>query len=199
MHRFVQFIHSCSLSHSPTIKAPGNNIASCTIGKAASLSEFESVLKQYEPMISAVIRQLHIYRDFESFRQAGRVALWQAWIRFDKNKGSFTPFAYRSIRGAMLDEMKQENRFADKVVPLENPDDMQNLIESDPLLQGADFLEEAVHQLHMEERKLLYWLFVEQLTQAECANRIGITVSGVKKRRERLLGKLRRQIDRLDL
>ncbi|MBO0602533.1 hypothetical protein I2483_12775 [Sporosarcina sp. E16_3] len=71
------------------------------------MMNFEDVLEQYEPMISASIRKLNIYRDHENFRQAARVALWQAWNRFDDAKGNFTPFAYRSIRGAMLDELKK--------------------------------------------------------------------------------------------
>jgi DNA-directed RNA polymerase specialized sigma subunit len=73
------------------------------------VNNFEEVLNQYEPMISASIRTLNIYRDQESFRQTGRAALWQAWTRFDIEKGNFTPFAYRSIRGAMLDKLKREN------------------------------------------------------------------------------------------
>ena len=69
--------------------------APCTVWKAAQMMNFEDVLEQYEPMISASIRKLNIYRDHESFRQAGRIALWQAWNRFDEAKGNFTPFAYQ--------------------------------------------------------------------------------------------------------
>lgn len=153
---------------------------------------FEDVLAQYEPMISANIRQLNIYREHEHFRQTGRVALWQAWERFDKEKGGFTPYAYRSIRGAMLDEMKKENRFEERFMPAE--DDMLALwidegeSEEDGWMDGLSC---AVDQLTDDERKLLYWLFIDRYTQAECANRLGISVAGVKKRRERLLKKLR--------
>jgi len=52
--------------------------ASCTVWKANQMMSFEDVLNQYEPMISASIRKLNIYRDHEQFRQAGRIALWQA-------------------------------------------------------------------------------------------------------------------------
>ncbi|MFS0689398.1 sigma factor-like helix-turn-helix DNA-binding protein [Sporosarcina sp. 179-K 8C2 HS] len=50
---------------------------------------------------------------------------------------------------------------------------------------------QAVDQLTGDEKKLLQWLFIERLTQAECARKLGISVSGVKKRRERLLKKMR--------
>ena len=57
--------------------------------KGRILEKFEDVLTQYEPMISATLRRLNIYRDHESFRQTGRVALWQAWTRYEEGKGHF--------------------------------------------------------------------------------------------------------------
>ena len=83
------------------------------------MEKFEDVLTQYEPMISAAMRKLNIYRDHESFRQAGRVALWQAWTRYEEGKGHFAPFAYVSIRGAMLDLLKKEVRFEENVMQTE--------------------------------------------------------------------------------
>jgi RNA polymerase sigma factor (sigma-70 family) len=157
---------------------------------------FEDVLAQYEPMISANIRQLNIYREHEHYRQAGRVALWQAWTRFDDEKGDFTPFAYRSIRGAMLDEMKRESRFEQRFMPTE--DDMLTLWiggDDSEEIGRVDGLHYAVDQLKIDERKLLQWLFIDRCTQAECAKRIGISVAGVKKRRERLLKKMREMFE----
>ena len=84
------------------------------------MMNFDDVLKQYELMITASIHKLNIYRDHESFRQAGRIALRQAWNRFDDAKGNFTPFAYRSIRGAMLDELKKEIQFEEHVTQMED-------------------------------------------------------------------------------
>lgn len=157
---------------------------------------FEDVLKQYEPMISACIRQLNIYREHEQYRQTGRVALWQAWQRFDDEKGNFTPFAYQSIRGAMLDEMKRETRFEQRFMPAED-DILTKWIETDDD-EGCgtkNHLEYAIDELDEEERRLLYWLFVERCTQAECARRAGISVVGIKKRRQRLLQKLREVLE----
>lgn len=153
---------------------------------------FEDVLTQYEPMITACIRQLNIYRDFDQFQQTGRVALWHAWKRFDKQKGDFTPFAYRSIRGAMMDEMKRENRFEQHHMPTED-EMLTNLIEVDDGGGncGSGQLQNVIESLTEDDRKLLQWLFVEACSQAECAKRFGISVSGVKKRRERLLQKVR--------
>lgn len=153
---------------------------------------FEDVLAQYEPMISANIRQLNIYREHEQYRQTGRVALWQAWRKFDKEKGNFTPYAYRSIRGAMMDEMMKENRFEQRFMPAE--DEMLTLWIEEEVSEEegwVDRLSQAVDQLTDEEKQLLNWLYMERYTQAQCAKKIGISVAGVKKRRQRLLEKLR--------
>ncbi|AXH98469.1 sigma-70 family RNA polymerase sigma factor [Sporosarcina sp. PTS2304] len=156
------------------------------------MENFEDVLKQYEPMISAVIRKLSIYREFEHFRQIGRIALWQAWNRFDETKGNFTPFAYRSIYGALLDELKSETRVNEAQTPVET-----NTME---VLAGhtLDWEEEDVYGLHaaikslpLEQRQLLIMLYVENKTQTECAKHFGITVPGIKKRRERILKRLK--------
>ncbi|QTD40823.1 sigma-70 family RNA polymerase sigma factor [Sporosarcina sp. Te-1] len=156
---------------------------------------FEEVLTQYEPMISAIIRKLHIYRDFEQYRQVGRVALWQAWKRFDKNKGNFTPFAYRSIRGAMLDEMKRKNRFEDHVMPTED-EVLTEWVEAKGTWAEPwnESLQLAIEKLSRQEIELLKWLFAERRTQAECACLAGVSVPAIKKRQERILGKMRKML-----
>lgn len=156
------------------------------------MEKFEDVLTQYEPMISAVIRKLNIYRDFEQFRQAGRVALWQAWERFDENKGNFTPFAYRSIYGALLDELKRESRFSDVHTPVEE-ETLEGLSEV-PYERDNDDLHAVIMDLPLEQRQLLIMIFVENRTRAECAQFFGISVAGIKKRRERLLHTMKQQL-----
>lgn len=161
--------------------------------KGRHVTNFDDVLIQYEPMISATLRKLNIYRDHETFRQAGRIALWQAWTRYEEGKGHFAPFASRSIRGAMLDELNKENRFSEHHMQTED-DILSALREIEhPIAEvWSDRIEEGFEQLTAAERMLVQWLFVEGLTQVECAEKAGISVAGVKKRRERLIAKLRR-------
>lgn len=156
--------------------------------------EFENVLVQYEPMISHSLRKLNIYRDHEQYRQAGRVALWQAWTRFDDEKGDFTPFAYRSIRGAMLDELKRENRLEENVMPMED-DVLVYVMGGAGGDDGFDHLRDAIERLSPSEKALIQWIFVEGCSLAECADRFGISVAGVKKRRQRMLKKLKELIE----
>ena len=161
------------------------------------LTDFETVLTQYEPMIYASIRKLNIYRDHESFRQAGRVALWQAWTRYEEEQGHFGPYASRSIRGAMLDRLKEVIRFEENNTQTE--DDVLDFLrdgEIPAIEEWSDGLAAAFEHLTEAERGLIQWLFVESLTQAEAADKVGISVAGIKKRRERMLVKLRKLVDR---
>ncbi|EGA88908.1 hypothetical protein GPDM_12831 [Planococcus donghaensis MPA1U2] len=151
------------------------------------MRNFEEVAVQYAPMISAIIRKLHIYRDYESFRQLGNIALWQAWLRFDDTKGNFTPFAYRSIQGAMLDELKRETKRNEQISYL-GPDmkeeNIEEIKECLPEWLGIDMLSE-------HEKRLLNALYVQECSLRELAVIENISLAGMKKRRERLITKLR--------
>lgn len=155
------------------------------------MDQFENITKQYAPMISAIIRKLHIYRDFETFRQVGKIALWQAYERFDKTKGNFTPFAYRSIYGALLDELKREVRFTGNVMIMENEnfEQIEDLRFPDELPEWLDNI-----LLTIEERNLLEALFVEGRSVVELAALNRLSIAGMKKRRERVLKKLKKQL-----
>lgn len=163
--------------------------------KDHNLTSFEEVLAQYEPMISASMRNLNIYRDHMHFRQIGRVALWQAWTRYREERGHFAPFASLSIRGAMLDELKKEGRFSTHVTQTEDVL-LDHLVdqEEQPIAEWSDRVLLAFEKLNDQERSLIQWFFIEGLTQAECAKKAKISVSGIKKRRERMLLKLREQL-----
>lgn len=150
------------------------------------MKNFEEVAVQYAPMISAVIRHLHIYRDYETYRQLGNIALWQAWERFEDTKGNFTPFAYRSIRGALLDELKRETRRNEQSAHIAN-------IHMENGEAAAEDLPEwlSVEGLSAQEKQLLEALYVKGYRLSDLAIRENISLAGMKKRRERLLKKLR--------
>lgn len=158
------------------------------------MSTFEEVLLQFDPMISACIRKLHIYKNHELYRQAGRIALWKAWVKFDASKGDFAPYAYRCIYGAMLDELKKE-KHQEEYVDVVEDEKLSFLLEKSLV---TSFVHEdlgiALENLTEKERELLLWIFVEGISLQQAATRVGITIPGIKKRRERLLQKLREKL-----
>ncbi|RNF39473.1 sigma-70 family RNA polymerase sigma factor [Planococcus salinus] len=160
------------------------------------MENFEKVLVQYEPMISALIRKLHIYRDYDGFRQVGKIALWQAWRKFDEEKGNFTPFAYRSMQGAMLDELKRESRLAERMLIAEN-EQFERLEDPLPVAEEMpEWLEAA--PLTLNERLLLDELFLNGKSVVELAEAHNISLAGMKKRRERTLKKVKAYMEETD-
>ncbi|AOV09267.1 hypothetical protein BI350_14670 [Sporosarcina ureilytica] len=143
-------------------------------------------------MITASMRQLHVYRNYEQFRQVGRIALWQAWTRYEEGKGHFAPFASRSIRGAMLDEIKREHRFEEHIVQTE--DELLMSLAGEDIVQLEAWSEKiswAIGQLTVKEKELIQLLFINEFSHVKCAELVGISIPGIKKRRERMLMKLR--------
>ncbi|MCM3163722.1 sigma-70 family RNA polymerase sigma factor [Metabacillus litoralis] len=63
--------------------------------------EYEVIHQQFEPMIYHAMKRLSIYRDKEDFYQIGCIGLWEAVLRFDKEKGEFKSYAYSYILGHM--------------------------------------------------------------------------------------------------
>lgn len=153
------------------------------------MNTIEEVLQQYTPMISALIRKLHIYRDFETYRQIGEVALWQAWLRFDETKGDFTPYAYRTIHGAMLDELNRENRFSVRFALMESPG-----AEEPAILPRELSLPEWLDSIPLsaQEKSLLEAVFVNGESMRKLAEQQGLSVSCLKKRKVRALEKIRK-------
>ncbi|MEI4768724.1 sigma-70 family RNA polymerase sigma factor [Psychrobacillus sp. FJAT-51614] len=158
------------------------------------MNTFEDTLNQYEPMISSCIRKLNIYKNHELYRQAGRIALWRAWVKFEAEKGEFAPYAYRCIYGSMLDELKKEKHEEETINPIED-EKLSFLLEQALVksIQNED-LSLALETLTTNERELILWIFVEGISLQQAATRAGITIPGIKKRRERMLNKLRNSL-----
>ncbi|WP_019413925.1 sigma-70 family RNA polymerase sigma factor [Paenisporosarcina sp. TG20] len=157
------------------------------------MTNFEEVLEQYEPMIYACLRKLRIYKNHESFIQVGRIGLWKAWLRFDETKGDFTPFAFRSIYGSLLDELKKAT-LEDSLVPAEDQilEQMVNKhVQKMDCIEWSEQVIEALSQLKLHEQQLIHLLFVEGCSLDEVVVHLGVSKSCVKKRRERTLDKLK--------
>lgn len=159
--------------------------------------DFEEVLEKFEPMISAHLRKLHIYKNQEQFRQLAREGVWKAWLKFDEEKGDFAPYVSVVIRGTMLDELKRTTRYEGRFVPTK-----------DELLQAA-----AYEQAFEDEKQLLVELrpyvtadelfileasYYGDFSNEEIANALHISRAALSKRKSRLLLRLRNELKKED-
>ena len=77
------------------------------------LPEFENVVKLYEPLIKKFLSKYHLVYDYEEYQQIARIALWEAYHRYNPEKGSFPSFASATVRGRLLTEIKKRKRYDD--------------------------------------------------------------------------------------
>ncbi|WP_437177704.1 sigma-70 family RNA polymerase sigma factor [Heyndrickxia coagulans] len=144
------------------------------------MESFEEVLRQYRPMIFHMIRKLRIYKNIDEFEQIGMIALWEAYQNRQDDKGSFTSYAYNTIRGKMLTELtkkrREEEMFAcpkEEFWNVKVDESLRPPLELETLLSYCDGLSE-------KEKKWVVAAFYEQLKQGEIASREGKSAEAVK-------------------
>lgn len=157
------------------------------------MTQFEEVLENLEPMITAAIRECRIYKNHEHYRQTARIALWRAWEKYDQQQGDFEPYAYRCIKGSILDELKKESRYEGRYYP--EKDDiiefhMPNSIESDVF----NVLQNLLHNITKMEQQFLIDYYLEGYSYEELSVKYHASVSALKKRRMRILEKVRKGV-----
>lgn len=158
------------------------------------MENFEEVLEQYEPMIYACIRKLRIYKNHSEFVQAGRVGLWKAFQRYDRGRGDFAPFAYSSIYGSILDELKKSYANEQQVVPTET-DVLERIIGvKEEVVTLEESVIKALSQLKPSEQHLIQLLFIEGYSLDEVASQMGMTKESLKKKRQRTLKKMKNSL-----
>lgn len=153
--------------------------------------DYEQVLEQYRPMISAIIRDFNIYKDFEDYEQIAMLALWKATQIYDEERGAFSSIAYTLMKRAVGDALRK-NIQAAKQTPVES-DTLQHLTESSTdENETLEWLILIFEKLSPEERKLAHMYWIEEIPNDELAELFQISYDGVTKRKYRLLTKLKK-------
>lgn len=155
---------------------------------------FEEMYEKLQPMITAHMRKLNIYKNFEQFRQVANIAIWLAWEKYDPKKGDFEPYASQSIRGALLDELKKNARYEELHVPTENSH-IQMYLERIEDERNINILEHLTEEMTAIEYAILAAYYFKGNTHKEIADELNITAAALQKRKSRLLKRLRNVLD----
>jgi len=119
--------------------------------KGFIMESFEQISTQYTPMIYKIISSLNIYMNKDEFFQIGLIALWEAYERFEPEKGNFTNYAYTFIKGRLLREMNHSNRHIENTCPVNE--------------EFLDFIEDEFSTCPLEEDILLSYCQAGALTE----------------------------------
>ncbi|KEK25432.1 sigma-70 family RNA polymerase sigma factor [Bacillus gaemokensis] len=100
---------------------------------------FTETVTLYEKMIKNQMKKLCLYRDYEEYYQCGLIALWIAYERYEEEKGTFSSYAFVTVRGYLLEKLKKESKIQKRYTCVEQ-DVLQNVCGAKALSDVQDYM-----------------------------------------------------------
>lgn len=158
----------------------------------STLNDFEKLLSNYEPLIKKWITKYRLFYDFDEYFQIARIALWEASMRFNPDKGPFPAYAACVIRGRLLTEMRQRKKYKERFTLTESVPESKR-VEDDLLLEWVD----QWHFLSPREKQWVQAAILEDKPSVDIAKRYGVTQDTVRSWKKSAVKKLRRYYNEL--
>ncbi|GKU83526.1 sigma-70 family RNA polymerase sigma factor [Niallia sp. NCCP-28] len=153
-------------------------------------SNIEILIEQYTPMIYHMIQKLSIYKNKEEFIQIGLISIWETAHTFHSDKGQYSSYLYKHMRGRFLDELKKRTKDQERYVHPE--EEFWSYIESPELYKEEEY---AIRQLCKTltdcQTKWVIYTIIYQWTIKEIAEKEKVSLSAVKWWKKGALEKLR--------
>lgn len=132
---------------------------------------FAQTVTLYENMIKGHLKKLSIYKDHEEYYQCGLIALWRAYVNYDEKKGSFSSYAYITVRGNLIEQLKKEKRFENRHAVM----DQEKVQYVGGQKENETELFEYVSMLNEREAFVITEHFSARKPMREIAEELGIT------------------------
>jgi RNA polymerase sigma factor (sigma-70 family) len=165
----------------------------------ANHKRFEDLYKQYQPLILSLSKRYSIAGELEESISIATMALYEAYLHFDPEKGSFGAYAKRFLRGRLLEHLKREIGFHEhNFFPSQSRESETDWIESikdertyNPF-SLSDELTQALQFLTSKERMAVLHCYVWDKPLEELAQREGVSHSTASTWKRRGLAKLKK-------
>lgn len=142
---------------------------------------FEILEEEFKPLVLTVMKSLSLYRELDTFYQIGLIGLWEASTRFVPEKGvQFSTFAYTTIRGKLLDQLKRERRYTEfhQAIGEEHTSTLIDNHIDQPF--EDEWINVYSKQLTTNQLKWLKGRIIEDKSNQEIATEHNVTVEAVK-------------------
>lgn len=149
--------------------------------------DFSTLLTQFKPMIYHIMKKLHIYKNTDEFYQIGCIAIWEASQKYDQTKGSFTPYLYQYMKGRMMTELTNENKYR-QALTIE-----PTVYNSETELLTIELIHSLRTHLSPLQMKWLTEYCVYGKTPSEIAAEEHVSISSVKSWRREAIKKIRKR------
>lgn len=154
--------------------------------------DFEHLVVEMEPIIEKILSNCRIYKNRDEYRQIALIALWKAYLRYDKSKYNFKAYLYNQIRYDVIDALRYYAKREAVILPTSDEKLSLYLENTQETTSSNLLLEKMFKFITDEEKRLLCAIFEEQKTNGEIAEEFGISVEAIRKRKYRLLAKLKK-------
>ncbi|HEK9101226.1 sigma-70 family RNA polymerase sigma factor [Bacillus pfraonensis] len=150
---------------------------------------FTEAVTLYEKMIKNQMKKLCLYRDYEEYYQCGLIGLWKAYEKYEEEKGTFSAYAFVTVRGYLLEKLKKENRFQ-KRHTFASQEILQNVCGIEVSSEIQDFM----GLLDEEEKHIIVERFYAGKKIHEIAEETGMTYHQVRWVYRQAIKKMRAEI-----
>ncbi len=140
--------------------------------------DFEQLAAEYSNMIHSLIHSLRIYKNHDEFYQVGLIALWEGSQHYDEQKGLFSTYIYKFIKGKLLTALKKEKKWDDRSIYPENEVGF-HLTHEDTVLEMEDLLSHF-HHLTDRQKKWVILRFYYGLSNRDIADKENIALRKVR-------------------
>ncbi|MDB8559594.1 sigma-70 family RNA polymerase sigma factor [Turicibacter sanguinis] len=156
---------------------------------------FECWYEEKLYLVYGAMKRLHIQGNTDEFYQIGLVALWEASLRYEEEKGEFDSFAYSYIINRMKTMLTGMTRYQER-----------HCVTEDQLLdtyEGSSFGDQVMEELMMEsylrgvtpnQQEVVRERYVLNYSVEDVAKHLGISVNAVKNRTRDAMNKLRKSL-----
>ncbi|UJL45782.1 sigma-70 family RNA polymerase sigma factor [Virgibacillus sp. NKC19-16] len=172
---------------------------------------FEEIFKQNERRIHYQIHKLNIRDPHQEFYTEGLVAMWNAYEKYQPDKGPMATYFNYTIRNRMIDLMRKQNREQDNGASYKQEhktqiDDgnyyrsgafsypMMKVAETGAALYDAEFWQDVRGQLTENQWKWVRYFVIEDMPVKEIAEQEGVSVEAVKSWGKEVRRKLRGRV-----
>ncbi|WP_157811937.1 sigma-70 family RNA polymerase sigma factor [Alteribacter populi] len=157
---------------------------------------FDQVYHDFEPLIRSLLNKWQLGFDQDEYLQIGRIALYEAWCRYDPQKGPFPGYAKAYVKGYLLiaiqDHVKRNEHFQ-LTEPLTLTDTAP--VSADESLEEIYSLIRTA-RLSRREKTWVIETIIHQLKPREIAEKYNVKISTVHTWKKEATKKLKKSLSK---
>jgi len=151
---------------------------------------FEEAYTYYQPLLKSQMKQLNIYKNHDEFYQTALIALWNAYQKFDNEKGTFPSYAYQHVRGALLSNIRKDALYS---IRNSFSDDAEHHSHYEHTYLEKEIVESYCTSLSHNQKTVIIKRFYEQKTFPQIAKEEGVKEGTVRSWYRYALNKLQKE------